>query len=188
MAVRLLAALLFLVLPAGSDVALAADEHAQESAPTAPIKRFLQVAPDLYRGGQPDDEGFAYLRDLGIRTVISFRNDPAERSQVEALGMRFVHIPVTFRPFSTDVPEEAVAKFFATLDDPASGPVFFHCRRGADRTGTFAALHRIARQGWTVDRAYDEARGIGMRWWYFTVKDELASLAPALMPAAAVAQ
>lgn len=188
MNVRLSFALFLLLLPVGSSVALAGDNDERERAATAPITRFLQVAPDLYRGGQPDDEGFAFLRDLGIRTVVSFRNDASEREQVEALGMRFVHIPLTFRPFGAIVPESAVAQFFATLDDPASGPVFFHCRRGADRTGTFAALHRIARQGWTVERAYGEARDVGMRWWYSSVKDQLASLVKTLTPTGAAAQ
>ncbi|MPZ18779.1 MAG: hypothetical protein GEV06_12820 [Luteitalea sp.] len=67
----------------------------------------------------------------------------------------------------------AVATFFEIVDDPAHHPVFVHCRRGADRTGTFVGLYRIARQGWDGDEAYDEAREVGMRWWYFRVKGYL---------------
>lgn len=181
---RYLFAFLFLLLPMGSGSLLAAD-GAKEAEEAAPIRRFHKVAPDLYRGGQPDEKGFAFLRDLGVRTVVSFRNDVSERATVEGLGMRWVNIPLTFRPFSTAVSDEAVALFFATLDDPESGPVFFHCQRGADRTGTFAALHRILRQGWTVDRAYDEARDIGMRWWYYPVKSRLSALAKTLAPSSA---
>jgi protein tyrosine phosphatase (PTP) superfamily phosphohydrolase (DUF442 family) len=153
---------------AGSSAAIVED---------VPIKRFMQVAPGLYRGGQPDEGGFRYLRDLGIRTVVSLRNDTAERKTVEALGMRFVHIPVTFRPLGGSMPREAVARFLEVVDEPAHGPVFVHCKRGADRTGAFVGLYRMVRQGWGLDRAYDEARDMGMRWWYFAVKDQLASLA-----------
>jgi hypothetical protein len=34
----------------------------------------------------------------------------------------------------------------------------------------------MLRQGWDLKRAYDEARDVGMRWWYTDVKDELATL------------
>jgi tyrosine-protein phosphatase SIW14 len=96
---------------------------------------------------------------------------------VESLGMRFVHIPVTFRPLGGTMPRDAVARFLDIVDEPAHGPVFVHCKRGADRTGAFVGLYRIVRQGWGLDRAYDEARDIGMRWWYFAVRGQLASLA-----------
>jgi tyrosine-protein phosphatase SIW14 len=152
----------------------------------APIKRFMQVAPGLYRGGQPDAEGFRYLRDLGIRTVVSLRNDDSERETVESLGMRFVHIPVTFRPLGGAMPRESVGQFLDVVDEPAHGPVFVHCKRGADRTGAFVGLYRMVRQGWGPDRAYDEARDIGMRWWYFAVRGQLAALAHPFRPARAV--
>jgi tyrosine-protein phosphatase SIW14 len=148
--------------------------HAAES---SPIRRFSQISPTLYRGAQPDRAGFTFLRDMGIRTVVSFRNDASERTLVESLGMRFVHIPVTFRVFGGDMPRQAAERFLSVVDDPAGGPVFVHCKRGADRTGAFVGLYRVVRQGWNLDRAYDEARDIGMRWWYPAVKGELAELA-----------
>jgi protein tyrosine/serine phosphatase len=141
----------------------------------------------LWRGSQPDPSGFRALRDLGVRTVVSLRDDDedAERRIVESLGMAFVNIPVTMKPFgmSGDVPSNAIARFFSLVDNPANGPVFLHCRRGADRTGTFVALYRVVRQGWDIDRAYDEARALGMRWWHSHVKDELKSLSASIPPA-----
>lgn len=150
--------------------------HAAE----APIERFSQISPTLYRGAQPDRDGFAFLRDMGIRTVVSLRNDASERALVESLGMRFVHIPVTFRVFGGDMPRRAAEQFLNAVDDPSVGPVFVHCKRGADRTGAFVGLYRVLRQGWNVDRAYEEARDIGMRWWYPAVKGELTELAQVL--------
>lgn len=153
----------------------------------APIKRFIEVTPRLYRGAQPTASGFAYLRDRGVRTVISLLDDTAERAAVESLGMQYVNIPVTFRPFvwGEDVTEAAIKRFLQVVDDPTSGIVFVHCHRGADRTGTFVGLYRMARQGWDVQRAYDEARKVGMRWWYSPIKDKMTQLATALTPVAA---
>jgi protein tyrosine/serine phosphatase len=180
--------LALLLLLSGSTVPAAAADNAV--ADTSSIPRFARVADRLYRGGQPTAKDFAYLHSLGIRTVVSLREDDrGERAIVEKLGMKLVHIPVTFMPFapSTKLPETAVKKFFEVLDDPSSGPVFVHCRRGADRTGAFIGLYRMVREQWGAQRAYEEARKIGMRWWYFDVKDQLAKVAKALGDAEASA-
>jgi protein tyrosine/serine phosphatase len=179
---------LALAAPTGIPLVLEAADPVATSQAAAPIERFVQIEPWLYRGAQPDEAGFRFLRDLGIRTVVSFRNDTSERAVVESLGMRFVAIPVTFRAFGwgDDFDLEDVRRFFAVLDDPAAGPVFFHCRRGADRTGSFAAIYRIARQGWSEDDALDEARDRGMRWWYFPMRGMVKTFArqvPALAAA-----
>jgi protein tyrosine/serine phosphatase len=157
--------------------AAAADEPFRAS--SAPFKRFIQVDHQLYRGSQPDEDGFRFLRDMGVRTIVSFRNDGSERVLVESLGMRFVQIPITFRAFGwgDDFDVTDVHRFFEVVDDPTAGPIFFHCKRGADRTGSIAAIYRIARQGWDADRAYSEARDIGMRWWYFPVKGQIRKYA-----------
>jgi tyrosine-protein phosphatase SIW14 len=165
-------------------------KETERTTPAAPIKRFAEVTPRLYRGAQPSAAGFAYLYDRGVRTVISLLDNTAERAKVESLGMRYVNIPVTFRPFvwGDDVTDAALEQFFQVVDDPASGIVFVHCHRGADRTGTFVGLYRMARQGWDLQRAYNEARQVGMRWWYYPIKDRMAQLASALRPAATTAQ
>ncbi len=45
--------------------------------------------------------------------------------------------------------------------DPKNQPGFFHCARGKDRTGTFAALWRIEVDGWTPDEAIEEMQAFG---------------------------
>ena len=63
------------------------------------------------------------------------------------------------------------------LNDPANYPIFIHCRSGADRTGAMVALYRIAAQDWDGKKAVVEAREIGMRWWYFGLKDQIQDFA-----------
>jgi protein tyrosine/serine phosphatase len=178
--------LLCLVAPLGTaSLAASGPDEARASAAAAPIKRFVQLEDGLYRGAQPDEAGFRYLKDLGIRTIVSFRTDMDERALVESLGMRFVSIPVNFRAFGwgDDFDAEDVRQFFSVVDDPAAGPIFFHCKRGADRTGSFAAIYRIARQGWTEDKALQEARDRGMRWWYFPMRGQVKEYARQVQPA-----
>src|SRR2546425_12085619 len=108
------------------------------------IPRFSILRDGLYRGGQPTAKGFQFLKEKGIKTVINLRaEDNAEAKTVEKLGMHYIQIPVDeVRPFS-QLPEGAIAKYFELVNNPANYPIFFHCRRGADRTGAFAALYRI---------------------------------------------
>jgi protein tyrosine phosphatase (PTP) superfamily phosphohydrolase (DUF442 family) len=178
---------LLFVLIGSTAPAAAADGAAAKST----IPRFSQVGDRLYRGGQPQDSDFAFLHSMGVRTIVSFREEAAhEKAIVEKLGMKFVHIPVTFTAFAptTKIPEKAVQKFFEVLDDPGNGPVFVHCRRGADRTGAFVGLYRMVREQWTAQRAYEEARKVGMRWWYFGVKEQLNNVAKAFADAEATAK
>jgi protein tyrosine phosphatase (PTP) superfamily phosphohydrolase (DUF442 family) len=154
---------------------------ADVTAQRAPIKRFQKVDDRLYRGAQPDEAGFRYLRSIGVRTIVNLREERyaarlREQQIVEALGMKYVHVPVTVGNFfnrSPQIPEAAVRAFFETLDAPNAGAVFVHCKRGADRTGALVGLYRIARHGWDATRAYREARDVGMRYWHKGLKRQI---------------
>ncbi len=151
----------------------------QAATPTnSDIPRFLIVADGLYRGGQPTEKGFEFLKQHGIKTVINLRMEYDEAEIVQKYGMNYVLIPIDgVRPWS-QIPQAAVAKYFEVLNNPANYPIFFHCRRGADRTGLLAAFYRMAIQGWDAKKAYSEARNIGMRWWYAGLKAQLYDFAP----------
>jgi tyrosine-protein phosphatase SIW14 len=131
------------------------------------LPNFGIVSPQLYRGGQPKDTGFAELKRLGVDIVVNLRHETGqvarERAPVNAHGMRYVSIPWHGR----DTPSaEQVAQFLKLLHDNADRRVFVHCRRGAERTGVFVASYRIAREHWTPEQALAEMerfrfRGLG---------------------------
>jgi tyrosine-protein phosphatase SIW14 len=127
------------------------------------VPNFHNVNPQIYRGGQPSAEGFQRLAKLGVKTIIDLR-EPGDRSLaekkiVEADGMRYISVPM--RGFHTPTSEQIV-KVLSLFNDNAAGPVFVHCRRGADRTGTVVACYRISHDGWENARALSEARSLGM--------------------------
>jgi len=134
------------------------------------VPRFQKVAEGLYRGGQPTREGFEALRRMGIKTIVNLRAEHDEQALVKELGMNHVHIPLN----SADrIPEEAIQTFLRVLADRGDQPVFVHCMRGADRTGVMVGLYRIAYEGWSADKAYEEARDLGMRWWHRELRHQL---------------
>ena len=123
------------------------------------IHNFDQVDPHVYRGAQPTEQGFEYLSHLGVKTVIDLR-EPGERSREEERivtgdGMKYVNVPMTGLTPPTDA---EISKILATLEDGATGPVFVHCRRGADRTGAVIAAYHIDHDRWNNVRALRDAK------------------------------
>jgi tyrosine-protein phosphatase SIW14 len=127
------------------------------------IRNFHQVDSHVYRGGQPTAEGFRYLAKTGVRTVLDLRQR-GERSSAEArfvtsLGMQYVSVPMSGL---TPPTKDEIARILALLEDGTTGPVFVHCRRGADRTGAVVAAYRIDHDHWNNFRALEEALWNGM--------------------------
>ncbi|MEQ1603440.1 MAG: sulfur transferase domain-containing protein [Pyrinomonadaceae bacterium] len=136
------------------------------------LPNFHKVNGQLYRGGQPKDAGFAELKRQGFVTVISLRDDDErarrEKELAEAAGLRFINVPLAnwSRPSVKDI--EAIE---AAIDLPENQPVFVHCRRGADRTGTVMAVYRMRHDGWNAKQASEEAEKFGIGWWQFPMRD-----------------
>jgi protein tyrosine phosphatase (PTP) superfamily phosphohydrolase (DUF442 family) len=110
------------------------------------VPNFGKINDHLYRGAQPRDPGLLELKKLGITTIVDLRaEDPGgirqEEKKAEALGMRFVEIPVGGWSPPADT---QVAQFLAIFLDRPQEKVFVHCHFGEDRTGVFVASYRMA--------------------------------------------
>lgn len=116
------------------------------------LPNFHRVSPALYRGAQPTREGLAELRRLGVKTVVSLRAFHGEREAVAAAGLGYERI--SFKVWHPE--DEDLRRFLVIAADPARQPVFVHCLRGADRTGTAVAAYRICLDGWAREEAIEE--------------------------------
>jgi len=133
----------------------------------AGVPNFQKVNDGVCRGAQPSELGFKNLAGLGIKTVLDLRligehSEADEERVVKANAMRYVSVPMKGMHTPTN---EQVSQVLAILEDVAAGPVFVHCRRGADRTGAVIACYRIRHEHWENEKALGEARSYGMSWF-----------------------
>lgn len=118
----------------------------------------------LYRAGVLTPSTLRKVVDEhGVRTVIDLganhRGTPADEAlarQAEKLGIR--RVTLWLEGDGTGNPN-CYVETLRVMTDPAAQPVLVHCSAGAQRTGAAVMLYRTVVQGWSVDRAYEEAQG-----------------------------
>lgn len=150
------------------------------------LPNFKIVNDHVLRGGQPSDDGFKKLAERGVKTVVDLRgvdehSIPHEKQVVEADGMNFVSVPM--RGLSAPT-QEQMSKVLTILDKSDSWPVFIHCRRGADRTGTVLACYRIIHDHWENRKALEEAKANGLSVFERAMRNFIENFKPAFPVAA----
>lgn len=149
-----------------------AQEATSQNNPTIHIKNFGQMDERFYRGGQPKVDDYKELAALGIKTVIDLQAEPKpyERAAVEALGMKYVNIPMIEKKYPT---EEATKMFLKVANDPDTGKFYLHCAGGRHRTGAMGAVYRYQFYDWNFDQVYAEMKKFDFytRWGHGSFKD-----------------
>jgi protein tyrosine/serine phosphatase len=124
------------------------------------VTNFYQVTTNLYRGAQPTAEGMVQLKAMGIKTIINLRAFHLDKDEVAGTGLKSIRFEM--EPWHAE--EEDVIGFLKTVTDTNNLPVFVHCQRGADRTGTMCAMYRIVVCGWTKQQAIEEMKRGGFHF------------------------
>jgi uncharacterized protein (TIGR01244 family) len=114
--------------------------------------------------GQPSEAALERYAAEGGSMVIDLRTQQGrdisgfdERAKVEALGMTYVHIPIsppTLSPADVDR--------FASAIDAADGPILIHCGT-SNRVGGVWAAYLARERGLTAERAIEAGKAAGMR-------------------------
>lgn len=126
------------------------------------IKNFFRVNEEICTAGQPTMEELEKLKAEGVKAVINLRlanefNAEEEAAKTKELGLRYFHIP-----FETNAPkDEAVEEFLKVVADKENRPLFIHCTT-ANRVGAFWMIRRVLVDGWTLEKAEEEAKKIGL--------------------------
>lgn len=121
-------------------------------------RHYNPVSAEFLTGAQPTPEILKNLRDeKGIKVVINLRppqefNSAEVQEAAKRLGLRYFNIAVVYR----NPQPEQVDEFLKITDDPANRPALVYCAMNI-RAGTFFAIRRVLRDGWTFEEAEKEA-------------------------------
>ena len=121
---------------------------------TSDIYNYLKVNERVITAGQPTEEQLRAAAAEGITCVINLvpsENQSAlanEGAIVQALGMKYQHIPVDWAAPKDD----DFAAFDAALHATADDKVLIHCAANF-RVTAFYSLFALKHLGWTADQA-----------------------------------
>ena len=133
------------------------------------LTNFAKVSDVLYRGAQPDAEGFAELKKMGVKTIINLRQFHSDRDNMMGTGLQYMHMYCkAWHP-----EDEDIVKFLKVLEAPQNQPVFVHCQHGSDRTGMMVASYRIVEQDWNTEEAAKETHIFGFHKIFAEIQKHL---------------
>lgn len=146
--------------------------YSQPVSASKDLPNLYKVNAGIYRGGQPTEAGIKQLKAAGLRTIIDLRDDDdrakKEESWAKSFGLKFINLPLS----NLLGPKDAnIDRILEQMTHSENQPVFIHCKRGSDRTGTAIAIYRISRESWTGEAASAEAKKFGFGWWQIWMKD-----------------
>jgi len=127
-----------------------------------PIRNFLKVNDQFCTGAQPRPEHLAQLKADGVKAIINLRQPSEHRAaeeeaEAKKLGLRYFNLPVVY----SSPKDEDADEFLKLTDDPENRPAYIHCAL-AIRVGAFWMIRRVLRDGWTVEKAEEEATKVGL--------------------------
>lgn len=138
---------------------------------------------NVWRSGQPSDEGWYYL-DYGLHVKFEVKFNPESVDKTTAYN----HI-MPFNNFITleqqlglaMIPEGSLERLVMALPQH---DLLFHCEHGQDRTGLVMAIRRVLLQQWSVEDAEAEMLNLGFHkslhglweyWEHFREQHKTAS-------------
>jgi uncharacterized protein (TIGR01244 family) len=143
-------------------VSLSAQVTKQER---AGIVNFSRVDAVVACGGATETSALDGLAKDGFKSVINLRlaseanaNIELNAAHAKTLGLNYIHIPFNGQQPDTKV----VDQFLAAIANKANQPVYVHCG-SASRVGAVWLVKRVLQDGWTVEKATEEAKLIGLR-------------------------
>lgn len=109
------------------------------------VHNLVAFHPGYVSGSVPEgDEGFATLRAMGFKTIISVDGAMPDVERAAAYGLRYIHLPIGYNGFDE---ERKLQLARASRDALRSGPVYVHCHHGKHRSAGAAATV-AASLGW----------------------------------------
>lgn len=126
----------------------------------------MKINDQVTVSGQPTDDELKEIASQGFKSIVNFRAEGEEEHQlspseegkiVEALGLSYVHIPVSLKALNSESVDQ-----FREQYEKLPKPVFAHCKSGK-RAGAMVMMHLAVEQGMSGERALRQAEEMGFQ-------------------------
>ena len=138
---------------------------AQQKMERPGITNFTKVDAVVACGGATDTAALEALKNDGFKAVINLRQATEQGANIEqnaerakALGLNYIHLPLNGQAPDPKVVDD----FLAAVANKSNQPVFIHCG-SASRVGAMWLVKRVLQDGWSIEKATEEAKLIGLR-------------------------
>lgn len=145
------------LLAASFTFAQAADRVWPQPLQADGVTNFFKLSDEIYSGAAPEGEqGFATLKKLGIKTIITVDGAKPDVATAKKFGLRYVHLPFGYDGIPT---EQAFRLVKAARELPK--PIYVHCHHGQHRGPAGAAVICEGTEHWNSARAIDWLKQAG---------------------------
>lgn len=139
--------------------------------PLEALGNLRTVEPGFYRSAQPNKQGYALLRSMGVKTILNLKGEAAAKRERDAAGKYGIAVEnVAMSGFTTPTFEQMDRAL--TVLTTAPRPLLVHCQHGKDRTGFVVASYRVIEEKAAIADAVEEAKTAGC---CFVMFEDLAS-------------
>ncbi|EDU46959.1 Protein tyrosine serine phosphatase [Pyrenophora tritici-repentis] len=101
----------------------------------------------VYRSGYPKEENFGFLKELGIKTILTLVPEPispAYQNFMKEAGIQHFHAHIRANKGEVRVESCEMSRALRLIMDRANHPILVHCNKGKHRTGcTIACFRRV---------------------------------------------
>jgi len=124
----------------------------------APLRRFSQIYPDLFVGGQHRRRGWLLLKRWGVHSVVNMRIEHDD-APAGLAPERYLHLPTVDGTPPTIENLSRGVRFIERERDQGRG-VYVHCEAGVGRAVTMAAAYLIYSEDLKPQQAWHFLRGV----------------------------
>ncbi|KAL0586193.1 hypothetical protein ABG067_004041 [Albugo candida] len=124
-----------------------------------PPENFAMIERGLYRSGFPKKKNFAFLKSLGLRSILTLVLEEYPFANTEFNNQNRIQllqfgVPGNKEPF-VDIPEAGMLSALKAVLDIRNHPMLIHCNKGKHRTGCLVgSLRKVQR--WAYSSTFDE--------------------------------
>jgi uncharacterized protein (TIGR01244 family) len=126
---------------------------------------YTRVDATVACAGATTVDAIPALKAEGFKAIVNLRQatEPGadidrSRAVAQDAGLKYIHIPFS----GSDPSTGAVDEFLSAMKDPSNSPVFIHCA-SANRAGMMWMIKRVMIDGWSVEKASEEAERAGLK-------------------------